>query len=271
MKQIFWLFPVLLVWTSCNNDDQSRHLKEAFKSYLQGAWLKTDYMDDVSKTRSPFKSYSKLEGVVSLLIDQNITAGDSLNIGYSLNNHEGSDFFLYFKPGIKPNSLPVDFHDSQSPTNYFELGYVVNGTDTSLVLYHYSRDKKFIDSVGFTKVHQYAPPGGDVGEAIQYFVNKLLITGDYKVTDSAGKETKVHFSDQSKVTGFGNYSDYLIATDFMGPDQGDFIGIGKADEQYSVFYGWESKGDSIKLYESHEDTATGAAVVGKLQFVLKKL
>jgi hypothetical protein len=262
------LFVVFLA-ASCSRSADSGHIAARFAPYLQGTWVKTDYINDVAKTKSPFKSYDKLGGVVSLLIDARDIAADSLQVGFSLNDHEGTEFYLFLRPGLLSNTLPSNLKDYDNPANFYELGYTTNRSDTSLLLYHFSKEKKLLDSVRFTKVHQYVNSDGDVSEGIAWIVNKLLLAGNYSCIDSSGKSTVVNFSESGKVSGFDGFTNYMIVTDFLGPDQHDLLGFGNGNRADSIFYGWEMRNDSVLLYHTHEGQDQ-ELVNDKLKYILKK-
>jgi hypothetical protein len=268
MRRILCFIATCLFF-SCSNENKTDVLRKKFVPYLQGTWVKTDYINDIAKTKSPFRSYSKLGGVVSLVIDAKDATEDSLQVGFSLNDHEGTDFYLFFKPGLLPSALPANLRDYDNPANFYELGYIHSGADTSLVLYRFSPEKKLIDSVRFTKAHQYTAADNDVGEGIAWIVNKVVIAGTYRTFDSSGKESTVHFSEDNKVTGFGGFTNYMLITDFLGPDQHDFLGFGNGDRRDSVFYGWEMNNDSIKLYATQKG-ADRELIIDKLRYILKK-
>ena len=125
--------------------NQTQKLIQKFKPIIEGVWVKKEYVNRVAKSKSPYISFKALGGVAEFEI-QISDSGDSTHIGYSLNNHEGADFVLYFKTGQRPTSLKINLPDYETKGNFYELGYNIKNSDTTMVLYHYNRQNQIIDS-----------------------------------------------------------------------------------------------------------------------------
>ena len=107
MKFIITTISFLIVLSSCSSKtdktpaNSANELVQRFKPFLHGVWVQADYMDDIVKTKSPFKSSEKLTFITELVIDTSGISADSINAGIALGNHEGSNLILYFKK-VKP-------------------------------------------------------------------------------------------------------------------------------------------------------------------------
>ncbi|MEI9912847.1 MAG: hypothetical protein WDO71_26315 [Bacteroidota bacterium] len=228
-------------------------LKKVFNPFLNGAWVKTEYIHDITKTKSPHKSSKTLNGIVSFIIDTATIRGDSMFLSSSIGNHEGMNFLLYFKQGEQPNSLLTNIHDDANPANSFELGYLVNSNDTSLILYHYDENKKLIAKKEFTKVLRNQS-NDVITYGLQYIVNKKLISGTYKTRDLTGGETTLQFTDKGKVTGFAGFKTYYVLTDFFAepgasPDRICF----DIETDTGKWYEFEIKDNILYLFEAQEN------------------
>jgi hypothetical protein len=195
-------------------------LLQQFKPIIQGSWVRSDYITDLSQTKSPYISSKKLTNAAALEIELNEVKDDSVKVGVSLNNHEGASFTLFFKAGHQPNSLKTNWADYMVSSNFYELGYQITGGDTSLFLYHYNKNSHIIDSVKYTRVLA-KQKDNDIGYGITYTTNKLLISGDYELTADNGATSKISFNNEGKVSGFPGYETYYVNTDFVAGPQND--------------------------------------------------
>ncbi|WP_146203112.1 hypothetical protein [Mucilaginibacter oryzae] len=223
-------------------------LVQQFKPFIQGIWVTSDYITDLSRTKSPYISSKKLAGAAALEINLDSAEKDSTVVGVSLNNHEGASFTLFFKPGHQPNSLKTNWPDYEVNSNFYELGYQIAGGDTTLLLYHYNKNNQVIDSVKYIRVLA-KQKDNDLGYGITYITNKLLISGNYELTDTNGTTSNISFNNEGKVSGFTGYETYYVNTDFeAGPqndlDQFSFNIYTKQQKDYL----FKIKGDTLNIY-----------------------
>jgi len=256
--------------TSNSGGNQTYDLIQKFRPFIQGIWVKKTYMEDAYETKSPYTSRLKLRGVAGMQIKLPHSKSDSADVGYSLNNHEGGDFILYFKLGQKPNSLKINLPDYDVKNNFYEIGYVIKGNDTSLVLYHYDKNNHVIDSTIYTKVADEASDENDAGWGIQYIINKMLITGRYLAIDSAGATSKIEFTNAGKLSGFDNFKKFYISTDFeAGPENNiDQIGFYQSEISKAKWYSFKFQADTLKLYNIGENADSTLLTIGKLKYKL---
>jgi hypothetical protein len=233
--------------------DKQIDLSQKFKPILHGVWVPADYVAELVNTRSPHKASEHLKTISEFVIDTSGNSQDSLEVGISLGNHEGSQFVLYFKKGQSLNSLLTNISDFGDENGSYELGFVANVPDTFLMLYHYDKNKKLIDQTKYIKVKE-VQPGKSLEDGFQYMVNKKLIAGIYKATDTTGKEFTVTLDNDGSISGFPNRKTYYTLTDFVaedeeGPDEICFD-IQTSDQNC---YGFEMKGDTINLFKPQEN------------------
>ena len=259
MKFINIAIYFLIALSSCNSEahktspQSTNGLIQRFKPFLNGVWVQADYMDAILKTKSPFKSSERLTFITELIIDVSEISADSTRVDIALGNHEGSDFILYFKQGKKQNSLLTSITDFEQPTDSYELGYEVSSNDTLLAIYHYDKNKKLLDKTNYIKVAGISP-GSSMEDGFQYMVNKKLITGSYRVTDSAGIERSTRLTSEGAITGLPGFSTYYIITDFVASpeDNMDKICFDIQTDQQTC-YAFEINRDTISLFKACED------------------
>ena len=233
------------------------------KSILNGNWAERSYIDVLAKTKSPYKSKGALRSIVELNIDTAKISGDSLEIG-APSIHEGTTFYIFFRPGIAVNSLPTSLRDYDNNSNFYELGYLISNKGTSVVIYHYNKDKKLINQDTYRKVLKNSEG------PLQYMVNKTLVAGVYKTTDTTGGSITIRLTDDGKVIGIPNFSKYYVLTDFVAePDSLDKICFDIQTKNQHC-YAFEIKVDTINLYQAIENADSATSSLGKLMYRLVK-
>ena len=257
VKNISAIIYFLIMLVSCQTSDKTTdppgNLAEKFKPFLNGYWVTSDYIDDLAKTRSPVKSSEKLTYITEFSIDSTGLSGDSTHIGAAFGNHEGGDFILYFRQGHLATSLVTGITDYDTESNSYELGYVVNSHDTSLVLYHYDKNKKLLDKTKYTKAPANKSGDGTL-DGFQYLVNKRLISGSYKIFDSSGQEMTSKLTSDGKITGFKEFRTYYIITDFASEPENTTDQICfEIQTKDQKCYGFEFRRDTLNLFEIPKD------------------
>jgi hypothetical protein len=233
-----------------------------FKSIISGSWAEQAYLDDLVKTKSPVQSQDSLTEIVELETDTSGIKSDSLEVG-AVGIHEGGyDFVVYFRPGITPTSLPTNIKDEEIEMGFYELGYELTNEDTSLIIYHYNKNKKLLDQTRYIKV-----PRNTEG-ALQYMVNKILFSGNYKAIDSTGEATNIQFSNDGIVTGLPNFKKYYVLTDFVaGPENRVDEVCFDIQTPNQTCYAYQIKADTISLFEEAEKESD-TLIVGQLKYKL---
>ena len=249
------------------SSDPLQQLRRKFKPFITGSWVKRSYIDSLAKTRSPYSSKGELGGVAALSAGVPDTGG-STHIGYSMNNHEGADFILYLKPGLKSNTLKTNLTDYSGKGDFYELGYNVKNSDTALVLYHYNRNKHITDSAQYTKVT--ALNKDDAASGIEHITNQTLISGLYTLSEP-GKVTRVRFYDDGKITGLSNFKTYYVNTDFeadleSNPDE--VIFDLQTKQQKSFAFKFDK--DTLNIFDTKPGADLENLIVDKLKYKLIK-
>jgi len=212
---------ILLFFISCQTtekktDKHSNELIEKFKPFLNGTWVPVDYIKAIVKTKSPLKSSEEITFISEFSIDTTGIIKDSIHVLAAMGNHEGYDFYVYFKQGITSTSLLTDINGySEELSSSYELGYVISKSDTSLILSHYDKNKKLLDETKYIKAPVNESNNEEDASGLQYMVNKKLVSGTYIVTDSTGGETQVELTNEGKIMGFPGFKTYYVITDFV--------------------------------------------------------
>ena len=245
-------------------ENQIVDIQVIFKGIINGDWVEPSYIDDLTKTKSPYNSQNALNSIVELNIDTSRIKGDSLEIG-SPSIHEGMSFFVFFRPGITINAFPTNIKDYDNESNFYELGYLISSKDTSLVIYHYDKNKKLLGQSEYKRV-----PKNSEG-ALQYMVNKTLVAGKYNSTDNKGKSITVQLTNDGKVIGLQNFTKYYVLTDFVaGPENNLDEICFDIQTKNQKCYAYEIKGNTINLYENSENNDHLTLALGKLKYKLVK-
>ncbi|GGB12067.1 MULTISPECIES: hypothetical protein [Mucilaginibacter] len=252
------------------NTIPNRDSLQQIKTIMHGNWVKSDYIADLIRTKSPYISSKKLSGIAALEISLGSAKSDSLVAGVSLNNHEGANLTLFLKQGNNRASFKTNWIDYEVSTNYYELGYQITGGDTSLLLYHYNKNNQVIDSTKYIRVLDKQIVN-DMGYGIDYITNKLLISGDYIMTGADGKQSSVTFTNAGKVRGFSEYETYYVNTDFVAGPENDLDQLSfNVDTHHQKNFLFRVKGDTLNIYKTDFSADSIHLKWGKLEYELVK-
>lgn len=220
---------------------------QRFSPIISGYWVSADYLDEVSRTRSPATAFDSAGGgISSLLIAPFSNKQDSVEIGASHGLHEGGDLTLLLPLRLAGNALPIRFRLGDENGTTSELAYQITATDT--ILFHVTRRKQTHQILyktayrrtGITKQVDHMEP------AVEQGVNRLLVAGSYNGIDSLNKAVHVQFFTDGAVKGLP-HTKYFIPTDFTGPNPGNtlvFDAYTEQGEELAAVFGR----DTIKLY-----------------------
>ncbi len=273
MKHIIFSIFTLLITASCQTKKvnkiktikvETKEIQPNIKSIINGDWYETSYIENLKRTKSPYKSQNFLNSIVQLNIDSNNINNGILEIG-APSIHEGSMFVVDFKRELNSNRLQTNIVDYENESNYFELGYTLTKNDTTLIIYKFNENKKVIGQKKFKKV-----PKNSEG-AFQFMVNKTLFQGNYKINDDSEKSLNVKFSHDGIVIGIPNVKKYYILTDFVAGPLNNLDEICfDIDTDKQKCYAYEIKGDTINLYETLENEDHVTLEIGAMKYKMIK-
>src|SRR5882757_5493025 len=111
---------------SVSHKDSVQMLAKRFSQFMDGFWVKKEYVEDLVKTKSPLASSYKADGITALNIDMQKVAGDSVIIGSGLSNHEGGILIVKLQTGQNARALKTTLATiDDKPGDFYEMGYKV--------------------------------------------------------------------------------------------------------------------------------------------------
>jgi len=239
--------------------DQSDEIIKKFKPIIQGVWVKSDYVEKVIKTKSPLAASDLATWITVFYINTDQVTGDSIRFMVGYGNHDSGDVTIKFQPGKTPGTILFNGQD---------LSYSIENGDTSLLVPQYDEAKKQYFKTKFRRVLK-RQPGNDLGYGLYNYINKSLVAGNYKLTDSLGSTSKISFSEDGKVRGFLNCKTYFINVDLNSDidDNLDELSF-DTDTRHNLSYSFKIIADTLNLYETHENADSTELVLGKLKYKL---
>ncbi|RFZ83306.1 hypothetical protein DYU05_14320 [Mucilaginibacter terrenus] len=242
--------------SSTNGAISTPSLKAKLSSVYQGVWIKSDYIDKVARTKSVLASVDLVTGMSGINIDTNLLRGDSMLVNVSWDNHNNGEVSLKFYPGKKPNTL--QFGED-------ELGYSIVNGDTTLLLYQVY--KGVLYKTPYRKVFETSPEE-NLSYAINYAINKALLTGDY-LLKTGEKNEKVTFTPEGKVVGLPGVKSFQVDTDMkygtmQNVDQLTFDSFTSHEQTFAYVI----KDNTLSLFEVKPNSKQTLLTMGKLKYSL---
>jgi hypothetical protein len=237
------------------SNHQSTELMQKFKPIIEGVWVKSDYIDKVIKTKSPMAAEDLANGLTTMYIQTNNLKGDSIMVKAGWGNHEGSELTLKFKPGKTNETILL---------GDFDLSYSIKNGDTTIVLYSYDKEKNEHTTTLYTKALNTEK---DLGDGLDYLINKGILAGKYKFTDSLGKSSTVTFTSLGKVSGFENLKTYSIENDLGGEPMNNLDNIMfDMDLKTRKDYTFKLNADTLSFYDTKSNADSTELLVDKLRY-----
>lgn len=265
MKHLIYLLSILTLLSSCSNNGKQERavvkndevlssnpekLKKTFMPYFSGVWTLSEYIDDLAKTKSPLKSSDKLNQIVLMIFSEE-PQDNKIPVSSSLNNHEGFGFNIMFSKGRNEMSLKTDIADYYYDTKggFCEIEIQTDKSDTTLNLCIYNADNKLLKKVAFRKIRE-SQPKEDYAWGLDYYANKILFEGSYTLVDSSQTSKDIELTANGLITGFNNYKNYLVITDFGTRVENnlDNINFYRTENDFDNLL-YKFNGDTINLYK----------------------
>jgi hypothetical protein len=254
------------VASSTSAKNQSEELMKKFKPMIQGEWLKKDYIDEITKTKSPQQAYKKVGNITEMAIDTSKIKADSILVNYNSGHHEVGDLIIKFHAGNSPNSITAYDPVNSIERNYYELK-ISEANKSLLTLYTFDKNKKIVDSARYFKLSEDADKKG-LGDGTTYIINKILVIGDYTIRDSSNNVSKVSFKDDGKITGMTEFKDYSVMVDFMTPPNNLDEIVFDPTSEHSKSFAFKVNADTLNLYETKAAADSVNLDLGKLKYKL---
>lgn len=233
---------------------------QRFSPIISGYWVSVEYLDEVAHTRSPEAAFDHTpQGPSSLAISPFSTRKDSVEIGATYGLHEGGNLMLLLPPPTEATTLNLRSLTGGEAEATDEITYQVTATDT--VLFYITRRKKTRQIISKVAYHRagISTNAADLEQGVEQAVNKLLVVGQYNGLDSLNHLIHARFYADGKVEGL-SFDNYLIQTDFTGPNSGNtiiFDAYTKQRKEFAASFGR----DTLSLYTIHSSTGIAAGQV----------
>ncbi|MEO6851383.1 MAG: hypothetical protein ABI203_10550 [Mucilaginibacter sp.] len=280
MKNSFYTLLIFSLLISCKSNmkqpakdttlvkpiNQTEELIEKFKPIIQGAWVKKDYVEKVITTKSPLAAMTEADDFILIYINIKNIKGDSLVVPDG-NTHDGSQITIKFQSGKSPSTIKV--------LEGGEIGYSIDKGDTILYYSRFDEQKKKIITTKFVKVLQELPDN-DLEFGLNHAINKAIIAGNYLLTDSLGKVSKVSFNNDGRVSGFSDFSKYHVNFDLNSDAMDNLDEIFFSDEKkirlnhLNGAYSFKFDMDTLSLYSTHSNVDSTELILGKRIYKLQK-
>lgn len=228
------------------------------RAILGGAWLNTSYTAYLQKTRSPRQAdgHWGSGAITEMLLDPQSYRGDSMAVALGTANHEGMPLrYVHLRPGKGDTSWPTTTDETESLLE-LSLRYQIRNADTLLSLDQLDKKTRRIATTPFRKLHGFSATKASLQDPLAYFTNGLIFAGTQTVTDSTGHISSIRFTKTGQLQGWPSYKSYQVNTDFVGPFHeldAVFFDINQKNHREMVFI---TNGDTVKLYDLHDDTTT---------------
>ena len=248
--------------------DQTQQIIKKFKPIIQGVWVKSDYIDEVAKTKSPLKAFSKASPITTMIIETEFVKGDSILIDIGYGNHEGGNLLIKFHPGHSISSIMAYTPGGNIENSFYELKYSIS-KDTTLTLYTYNERKKLVDSAHYFKAFN-STHVKELGYATNYMVNKALKLGAYTLIDTLNHASKISFTQDGNVSGLSDFKTFYINIDFTTPPNNLDEIIFDLYSKKQKSYAFNIDADTLKLFETFLSKDSIDLVLSKLKYKLVK-
>ena len=241
MKNILFII-TLLSFLACKKEIKKQFIEENkfFErakqqnvfSNLEGIWVRKDYVDLLKINKSPSASFKTLNNISSILIDVNKAINNKLEIGLSLNNHEGSTATLV----KKGKNLYINLY-GESGNSLIKI--LLNN---SILTFNFEGKKYEFIKV----IKDYSEGSVDAGYGIQFITNQILFENKKYNIENFNKN--VIFREDGEVQNFIDYTSYEVATDFeTDPDPMDWIILNSSSSK--DFFHFKFTDNDLLLYE----------------------
>jgi len=209
--------------------DKIENVNTCSKFIDESQWIEKEYYNEIIKNNSPAKSYKKVSSEFILQFPNSCYEQGNCNVGYSLNNHEGSNFNLEFKKGIKGGYI-TNIVDYNCGNCYFELNFEIKNKDTVFYLSKYDVLGKLIQKKDYVKLnHEF-----------ETFINLNTVVGKFNFCNK-----EFVFEPEGKLKCLNKIYNYEILTDFMTAEEINYDILCIDDNCYNV----EISENFIKIIE----------------------
>ncbi|HEY2580995.1 MAG TPA: hypothetical protein VGI43_04275 [Mucilaginibacter sp.] len=269
MKKLFFAFLAICVFATCKGRTDSstnkptgdssirtQKLIKKFTPIIQGDWINKYYAEKLIQSKSPLAALN-FRDVVSIEINTDSIKGDSL-VCLGGDAHDSGYSTLKFVAGKKPSTIKFNGQD---------LSYSVEKGDTTIRLAYYDGEKK--QFLFHTYIRAFKRLRGNLGDALEEYIDKMLVAGNYNLIDSTKSSITVHFDEKGQVKGFLDFDKYFVNYD-LNSDVNDNLDAMyfKGPNHEQLNFTFKISADTLKLYDTNENVDSTELLVGKLKYKL---
>lgn len=287
MRPLLFLIAPLFLLTYCKTSSEKKDsvgtflaklsfkdsVRRTFLPIIVGEWVPVDYIENIQRTRSAYKAHVMNNGDDGIYVNPaNLedTLKDSVNIVFTYGAAGPAQCFLPYKKGKNPNSLCM-YAAYLFDSNYVELGYNMDQTDTTLILYKYNLSgKKLLSKREYKRAPLKLSSNGIYPmDALDFFLDKLIFSGTYLYKDSLGKQNQVKFDNYGYVQGLPGFNHYIIEQDYgQGPGVDTDIITSNAGDKRNILYIFNYSSDTLRLFDYYFNDSIGKYEDVKLKYKL---
>ncbi len=249
MKHTILFFALAILAFSCLEKTEKKLDFKTLSAEMEGAWVKTDYLSIIEKTKSPVAAWESGGDVNGFNINFDNLKGDTLEFGINFGNHEGGSYFIYFPKTNENNSFPLSIEGYKDINTSEKTSYEMHLEPPFITLNQYDNQHKLFKSTKFTRVSKEKT--SEISDGVDIAINSNTFEGKYLLLED-GREV---FFDKKGKTNFLNFTKYDAWADFTGPDapaDGISLNVGNDFKNYLALL-FEIKKDTIFLFEPMEE------------------
>jgi hypothetical protein len=255
MRLLIIIFLAAIILFACNSEDiktvqtdtnVADSVRQEFLPVIKGDWVEYRYLENISKTKSPFQAFMAHEYYITMNVPEE-GSGDSIEVTTG-DLHEGGLFTIYLRPGPVPGSLATNIK-GENDNDTYAISYEITKQDTFLYMKRYINNER-TEGFKFIKARD-VKTNDEWNGSFEQEVNKRLLAGTYSIAPAgiAALDTTVIFKADGSVTGFPGFKTYYVLADFGdGSNELDQIFFDFRKES-RVNYAFEIKADTINLYD----------------------
>jgi hypothetical protein len=209
---------------------------------LHGTWIKSAYVEDLTRTKSPYKSFKMLGNIALFSFDTAHLKDSILRGGISWGGHEGGACTATFKSGKTPRSILLNVEGDTVKTPR-ELVLANN----ELLLMSYPSNGSAIAE----KYVRASEKSTNIDSSLGQPARRLLFAGKWNLKEFKKDTTyKVELSEDGIVKGSARFDKYDVITDFTVEESAnDEVFFTKGKDKNRRFLQFKRLGDTLKLTE----------------------
>ncbi len=218
-----------LVW-ACTNQPETKQVPSSVSTNapttvsilptdLTGTWVSEKYIADLKKIKCLRQAFDNIEPLTVLNIRKGDMIGDTQRVSVSYNGHEGSEYFILFKPYKLANGVTFSEASDEPPYKLHNARDLIleNG---HLVLQNYDENGRptYWSKYVRTSIPKSLEGEGEFDNILEHVSIQTLFMGKWSLIKNNGEKSTVQIDDKGGLTGFGSLKTLGVYTDYVGID-----------------------------------------------------